>query len=341
MLRTQKYKNVERNFVSVVTGGVRVTFSAMGGFFKNFFGIFSHKITIMIVPHTQERVISFQTNVFAVVVGVLVIAGIIFSFFYYNRHTVYSSVEINSLINENKTMTASLDEIRDENANLLQTAKRFRSSLNSSLGMLGLVTHEDEAVAYSNGNLASIFDIGDAVNTTSKDISDIKALNSYLDSSIQPIEQVSKMLENQNFLFKEIPNICPVKNNNSLHISMTFGPNIHPLTGQWYIHKGVDFSTFRTGDIVMATANGQVVGCGYDSIFGNFVVIRHKHGIYTRFAHLSRFVIKKGDYVTQGQTIGYIGNTGVTTGAHLHYEVHIGSDVVDPMKYVNVKLTIR
>lgn len=340
MLRTQKYKNVERNFVTVVTGGMRSSLSAVASFFKLFFRLFSHKVTIMIVPHTQERVISFQTNVFAIIIGVAVVVGVIFSFFYYNRRTVYSSVEIASLINDNKAMTESLNEIRDENANLLQTAKRFRSSLNNSLGMLGLVTETDTQNSYAAGNLSSIFDIGDAVNTTTRDVSDIADLNSYLDSSITPIEQVSKMLENQNFLFKEIPNICPVKSNN-LHISMTFGPNVHPISGQWYVHKGVDFSTFRTGDIVMATANGQIISCGYDPIFGNCVVIRHKHGIYTRFAHLSRFVIKKGDYVTQGQTIGYVGNTGVTTGAHLHYEVHIGSDVVDPMKYVNVKLTVR
>lgn len=340
MLRTQKYKNIERTFVATMTGGVKAFFSAVGVTLRAFFRLFTHKLTIMIVPHTQEKVISFQTNVVAVVVGILVIMAVIFSFFYYNRRTVYSSVEIASLVNENKAMTASLNELRNENANLLATAKKFRTSLNGSLETLGLVSNTENENTYSTGGLASLFDIGNAINTTTKEISDIQALNTFLGTSIQPIEQVGKMLENQNFLFKEIPNICPVKSNN-LHISMTFGPNVHPISGQWYIHKGVDFSTFRTGDIVMATANGQVVSCGYDPIFGNSVVIRHKHGIYTRFAHLARFIIKKGDYVTQGQTIGYVGNTGVTTGAHLHYEVHIGSDVVDPMKYVNIKLSVR
>ena len=89
----------------------------------------------------------------------------------------------------------------------------------------------------------------------------------------------------------------------------------------------------------MATANGQVVTCGYDASFGNYIVIRHKHGMYTRYAHMSAFRVKKGEYVNQGQIIGNIGNTGVTTGPHLHYEVHIGSDVVDPSKYINVKLS--
>ena len=139
-------------------------------------------------------------------------------------------------------------------------------------------------------------------------------------------------------LFKDIPNIWPVKNPNA-HISMMFGPNIHPITGQWYIHKGIDFSTWRQGDPIMAAANGQVVTVGYDNSFGNYVVIRHKHGMYTRYAHMSVALTKKGTFVNQGDVIGRIGNTGITTGPHLHYEVHIGSDVVDPGKYINVKLS--
>lgn len=296
----------------------------------------------MVVPHSQRRVLSFQTNVIAAIFGILLVLGIIFSFFYFNRHSIYSTVEINSLINENKQMMASLDSIRDENAALLQTAKRFRTTLTDSLSVLALDYDDGASSAkrtYTNNNdLAQLFDVSSVAPSSAREISDIQTLTHYLDTSIAPIAQLGAMLESQSSLFKEIPNICPVKSNN-LHISMTFGPNIHPLTGQWYVHKGVDFSTFRTGDIVMATANGQVISCGYDQTFGNYVVIRHKHGIYTRFAHLLRFTVKKGDYVTQAQTIGYIGNTGITTGAHLHYEVHIGSDVVDPIKYVNVRLS--
>ena len=123
------------------------------------------------------------------------------------------------------------------------------------------------------------------------------------------------------------------------HVSMAFGQNVHPITGQWYIHKGMDFSTYRSGDPVIATANGQVVTVGYDSSFGNNVIIKHKHGMYTRYAHLSTIRVKKGQFVSQRDVIGTIGNTGVTTGPHLHYEVHIGSDVVDPAKYVTMKVS--
>ncbi len=339
MSRTQKYKKLEKKFASNVQNGFVSFFRAVKNFFVRLFKILDNKLTIMIVPHSQSKVINFQTNVFALTFGAVIIVGIVISFFYFNRKTVISNSEINSLMAKNRQTMASLDELRDENTNLLQAAKRFQASLSQSLSLLGIDKSGNVSKSsISNGDLSSLFTSRDTVNGSLKETADIRSLTTYLEDAVQPIEQIGKMLENQSTLFKEIPNIWPVKNPN-VHISMMFGPNLHPITGQWYIHKGVDFSTWRSGDPIMATANGQVVTVGYDASFGNYVIIRHKHGMYTRYAHMSAFRVKKGEYVNQGQVIGNIGNTGVTTGPHLHYEVHIGSDVVDPSKYINVKLS--
>ena len=293
----------------------------------------------MIVPHSQGKVINLQTNVFALVLGGVLIVGIVTSFLFFNRRAVTSNIEINNLMNRNRETMASLDELRDENTNLLQAAKRFQASLSQSLSLLGLDNGGKVSQnSMNNSDLSSLFTSKDNISGSIRETSDIRSLTTYLEESVQPIEQIGKMLDSQSSLFREIPNIWPV-NNPNVHISQQFGPNIHAITGQWYIHKGLDFSTWRSGDPIMATANGQVVTAGYNASFGNYVIIRHKHGIYTRYAHMSAFRVKKGEYVNQGQIIGNIGNTGVTTGPHLHYEVHIGSDVVDPSKYINVKLS--
>lgn len=337
--RTQKYKKMEKKFATNVHSGFLSFVKAIKNFFIKIFRICDSKLTVMIVPHSQSKVINIQTNVFALSFGAVLVIGIVFSFFYFNRSAVSSSLEIHSLMNQNRETLASLDELRDENANLLQAAKRFQTSLSQSLSLLGIDRGAGVSQASMNsGDLTSLFSTRDSVRGSVKETADIRSLTSYLENAVQPIEQVGKMLENQSSLFKEIPNIWPVTSPN-VHISMMFGPNLHPITGQWYIHKGIDFSTWRQGDPIMATANGQVVTCGYDASFGNYVIIRHKHGMYTRYAHMSAFRVKKGEYVNQGQIIGNIGNTGVTTGPHLHYEVHIGSDVVDPSKYINVKLS--
>jgi murein DD-endopeptidase MepM/ murein hydrolase activator NlpD len=119
---------------------------------------------------------------------------------------------------------------------------------------------------------------------------------------------------------------------------MYFGENVNPFSGKLYIHRGIDISTFRCGDPIVATADGVVVTVDYDPVnFGNYVIIKHKHGFYTRYAHMQASAVRVGQHVQQGEVIGYIGNTGKTTGPHLHYEVHVGSDIVDPYKYLNIR----
>ncbi len=295
----------------------------------------------MIVPHSVGKVFNLQTNVFSLILGIIIVIGIVSSFFYFNTRVAGSSAEIARLMNENRQTLASLDELRDENNNLLQTAKRFQSSLSQSLSLLGInQTDTISKASMNNGDLSALFGTNENASGTLKESSDIRSLASYLDSAVQPIKQIGQMLESQNTLFTDIPSIWPVQNPNA-HISMAFGPTIHPITGQWYIHKGLDFSTWRSGDPILATANGQVVTVGYNSSFGNYVIIKHKHGIYTRYAHMNTARVRKGQYVSQREVIGTIGNTGVTTGPHLHYEVHIGSDVVDPAKYINIKTSTK
>jgi murein DD-endopeptidase MepM/ murein hydrolase activator NlpD len=336
--KTRRYKKLEKNLVSSLRAVVAQWFSFLKKGISRFIHICDSKLTIMIVPHSQGKVINFQTNVFALVFGIVLVAGIISTFVYFNKQAAGSGAEISRLMNENRRTLASLDELRDENNNLLQTAKRFQSSLSQSLSLLGINQSSSVAKASINdSDLSSLFDTKDQITGSTKEASDIRELNSYLENAVQPIEQIGKMLESQETLFTDIPNIWPLKGGIG-HISMPFGQNIHPITGQWYIHKGLDFSTWRSGDPIVATANGQVVTVGFDASFGNYVIIKHKHGIYTRYCHMSTIRVKKGQFVSQRDVIGTVGNTGVTTGPHLHYEIHIGSDVVDPAKYVNVKL---
>ena len=342
MSRTQKkVKKIEKVVASGFTKKVGSFFRIIGLFFVKIFKIFDNKLTIMIVPHSQGKVINFQTNVFALLLSVILIAGLGSSFIIFNKRSLAANTEISSLMNQNRETLASLDQLRDENANLFQAAKRFQSSLSQSLSLLGINQVENKSdTSLNNSDLSSLFSTKEMTTGTARELQDIQELTSYLEGAVEPIEQIGKMLKTQQSLFTEIPSICPIKSPN-LHISMAFGPNLHPLNKQWYIHKGIDFSTWRTGDAVMATASGQVVTVGFDNGFGNYVIIKHNHGIYTRYAHLSTSRVKKGQLVEQGDVIGYVGNTGISTGPHLHYEVHIGSDVVDPAKYINIKLTNR
>lgn len=339
MAKTRHYKKLEKNVVASLLSASRRLLNALCAFFIKVFHICDSKLTIMIVPHSQGKVINFRTNVFALGLGCILVVGVISSFVYFKKHDAGISQELSRSMKENRELLASFDELRDENNDVLQTAKRFKSSLSQTLSLLGINQSNTIAKAsVSDSDLNSLFDTQDRAAGSTREVNDMRQLSAYLESAIQPIEQIGKMLESQETLFADIPNIWPVRGGIG-HISQPFGQTTHPITGNWYIHKGLDISTWRSGDPILATANGQVVTVTYDSGFGNYVIIKHKHGIYTRYCHMNSVYVKKGQFISQRDIIGTIGSTGISTGPHLHYEIHIGSDVVDPVKYVNVKIT--
>lgn len=115
-------------------------------------------------------------------------------------------------------------------------------------------------------------------------------------------------------------------------ISSTFGMRRHPVHGVWRGHNGVDYAA-PTGTPIHATADGVVEFKGQQRGYGNTVILKHHNGYSTLYAHQSRFAkgLKKGDTISQGQLIGYVGSTGWATGPHLHYEFRVNNKPVDPL----------
>lgn len=116
-------------------------------------------------------------------------------------------------------------------------------------------------------------------------------------------------------------------------ISSGFGRRKHPVLGYTKMHKGIDFAASR-GTPIYAAGDGVLEKIGRNGSFGNYIRIRHHHGLKTAYAHMKGFKsgLHKGGRVKQGQIIGYVGTTGRSTGAHLHYEVHLNGRQVSPRK---------
>ncbi|MEE8440651.1 MAG: M23 family metallopeptidase, partial [Spirochaetia bacterium] len=114
-------------------------------------------------------------------------------------------------------------------------------------------------------------------------------------------------------------------------VSSAFGPRNHPVTGVWGFHAGVDFAAAR-GTPVLAARLGQVADTGNDPIMGNYVLLRHSGGFTTFYGHLDAVTVSLNDSVGSGIIIGTVGSTGITTGAHLHFEIRQDNDPRDPMK---------
>lgn len=106
------------------------------------------------------------------------------------------------------------------------------------------------------------------------------------------------------------------------------------------MHQGIDIAA-PIGTVVMASASGVVTATGYDGGYGNYVEILHPNGLRTFYAHLSRIEVRRGHQVGSGDTIGRVGNTGYSTGPHLHFEVRRGATKLNPARYIGREFAIR
>lgn len=116
-------------------------------------------------------------------------------------------------------------------------------------------------------------------------------------------------------------------------VTSPFGARNDPINAMTGIHEGVDLGA-PTGTPVMATGDGQVVWAGWRDRYGNLVEIEHGAGVHTRYAHLSKILVNVGQHISRGAPLGLVGETGRTTGPHLHYEVRMGDQATNPMKFI-------
>lgn len=128
--------------------------------------------------------------------------------------------------------------------------------------------------------------------------------------------------------------ISPVPAGSSV-VTDAYGYRIHPIYGYYAMHSGVDLASAQ-GTPIYAIASGNVNVSTYSNINGNYVSISHGNGYGSLYAHLDYATVSAGDFVTQGQIIGYMGSTGWATGPHLHFEIHLNGATVNPMNYISL-----
>jgi murein DD-endopeptidase MepM/ murein hydrolase activator NlpD len=151
--------------------------------------------------------------------------------------------------------------------------------------------------------------------------------------------EITSMVKNKEKLLRAIPAIQPVSNKNLSRVASGFGYRIDPLYKDYRLHAGLDF-TAPSGTPIYATADGVVQIAGFNTDgYGNKVVINHGFGYQTLYGHMARVKAKAGQSVKRGEVIGYIGNTGKSTGPHCHYEVIKRGIKVDPVYYFYNDLT--
>lgn len=168
-----------------------------------------------------------------------------------------------------------------------------------------------------------------------EDLEGIVGINDNSNYSLQSRVEIASITGLQKiFIMKFIPNGYPI--NEYSRISSPYGYRIHPLSNTTEFHPGIDLAS-SLNTPVYATADGVVdfAKDGWNGGYGVLVKIDHSFGLKTYYAHLNSIAVKRGDFVKKGQLIAYVGNTGVSTGAHLHYEVRFLGSHINPKSFMD------
>lgn len=246
-------------------------------------------------------------------------------------------------------------ELRVENSRLQAQYNVLSRRLDQALGVLQDVQQRDdnlyrvifmadpisEAIrkaGYGGTNrYETLMDMANAdlvVNTTQK----MDLLDKQLYIQSKSFDEVVNLCKSHDEMLKCIPAIQPVSNKDLRQTASGYGTRIDPIYGTTKFHSGMDFSA-HPGTPVYATGDGVVTKVGWETGYGNTVEINHGFGYKTRYAHLLDYKAKVGQKVVRGEVVGRVGSTGRSTGPHLHYEVMVKGQFVNPINYYFMDLS--
>ncbi|TET90848.1 MAG: hypothetical protein E3J96_00350 [Sulfurovum sp.] len=224
-------------------------------------------------------------------------------------------------------------ENRKLNIEKIDLQNKIKDEKEKLLSMNEKLQEIEEAIGIGPDINATFFDRVDEnvkkiKETKRKNIQKLEELKAQTEKKIE-IEKITAL--QKAFLVNGIPN---GKILNYRRVSSKFGYRVHPVTKRKDFHAGLDLSA-SNGTPIYAPANGVVEYSDKKGAYGNFLLIAHSYGFKTAYGHLSKYAVKSGEYVSKGQVIAYVGNTGRSTGPHLHYEIRYLNKWVNPKIFIN------
>jgi len=303
--------------------------------------LLNRKITVMVIPAASFKPWRWQFTtafgVFCLVLwsGVTICAGLIVG-----RHIDYWITKA-----DNQVMLAKMGYLAAEMEKARDTLDIAQSTDRQLRGLLNLSRREDLVngdvatggpTASDRLNLRRLLAIDPASVRQSDWHRQMESLRQESLKRLASFQEIAWYIGNQRSILHATPAMWPT----SGQITSLFGYRLSPMQrgeeGGGEFHPGVDIAN-KPDTLIYATANGTVHFAGWSYGYGQVIVIDHGYGISTLFGHTSKSLVKAGDRVTRGQVIAYMGTTGRSTGAHLHYEIRRNGRPVNPMLYLKVR----
>lgn len=332
----QRYRSIEQSFVGVGWRILTFIWLPVVRLVLLIFRFGSQRVTIMFVPHSQRKILNLKISMFGFLFAGLLLCGLIIMFVFLSSDFTNVNERFESTSQSLAKSESTVEDLTDEVKELQRAVIGFRHSLEGVLEIVGT----EKAISYIEGGIGgnlSPFDGGSPVIAADvRSLSELRSLRTYLEGTVVPLGEIESILKSQKELLIDIPSLWPIKAGKG-YVTAQFGPSIHPFTGRWYIHKGIDIAWIR-GTEVIATADGKIQRVGYEPYnLGHFVIVKHKYGFVTTYGHLhQKPVVNPGQQIERGMLLGYLGSSGLSTGPHLHYEVRIAEQVVNPRQFLSI-----
>jgi murein DD-endopeptidase MepM/ murein hydrolase activator NlpD len=294
---------------------------------------FKKRFSVLLVPHNKgevvEKKISAGFLVLLLAGFVLVFSsGAVLSLGGVSR--AYDKLRLHKLEKENRFLQAKLSELRATTDNLKVQMTDLIEKEKKVRMVFGLPQVDEQIRRLGVGGPPS-----QGPTEFGNDLDQLRVAEIEVDGLLRQarfekdnFDQIYLALSEKKEVLNHSPSIRPTDG----YLSCGFGMRIDPFTGRRQLHRGVDLAT-DIGTPVHVTADGVVREVSRDVGLGKLIKVDHQYGYTTIYAHLSRISVKPGQHVKRGEVIGAVGNTGYSTGPHLHYEVHLEGRPQNPMRY--------
>ena len=286
--------------------------------------------TIMIIPHAKARLkkIHFSKN-FLITITIIISCMLISSLFM--PHFVLKTRNLLSkmtwLETENKTLKEENKKIEYSISSLRQLITEYEQKTIKFAAMVGISDKiPTSSIGGGGGNFSNLISQPVKSNLLKEEVGALQKRSDDLSRSFNMIERSYVALAQR---FDHIPSIIPVRG----IIGYNYGTRKDPITGKSDFHTGIDIAA-PTGTEVKAPADGVVTKAGRFTGYGKTIMISHGGEVVTLYGHLDSFKSRIGDRVKRGDVIGYVGSTGRSTGPHLHYEISMHGQHVNPLEFI-------
>ncbi len=284
--------------------------------------------TLVVVPHAKAKFRKIKLPYYKLMLTGIALIALVSALTVFLVHYVF-------MIGD----AGRVEQLARENITLKKEKIRYEQLTSEISHRIGLINEKTKV-------LSTLAGVDQVMNLERGDIPDLNTQfdNQQLDRELPlrkvelnnlqaTLERVEKSFNEKQEELDYTPSVWPLISTEVGWVSSSLGYRTDPITGKRAYHNGIDIST-SVGTPIIAPANGVVVEAQRSATLGNTLAINHMNGYTTIYGHLKAFNVKKGDRVTRGMIIGYVGNTGRSTGSHVHYEVRLNTKPMNPMRYI-------